>query len=270
MTLMLTSLLAGRYNYRVAREKITADLNQALALTLKEKQDLIITQDTIKAYKQLRQSSGGPVLIAVSDERFSRHLKNEKLRETAFLTFDVMDKDYHGSSLDGQAICSDTLMVKDRHAGEILALKSYTRLSAATVFGMSDQRLSAAFMILAFLWAALSTFYLRQKRQEPGLVTYFGGLTYSETDQRFYNTERTPIRFTPMQQQLMLLLWKAPSHSLPKEEIRAALWPKKEDANDTLYTLIRRLKPVVEEHTDLKIVTDRGSNYSLITKSSTD
>lgn len=41
------------------------------------------------------------------------------------------------------------------------------------------------------------------------------------------------------------------------------LWPKKDDANDTLYTLIRRLKPIVEEHTRLKIVADRGRNYSL-------
>ena len=64
MTLMLTSLLAGRYNYRVARDRITADLNQALVLTIKEKEDLIITRDTIRAYKQLRQSSGGQVLIA--------------------------------------------------------------------------------------------------------------------------------------------------------------------------------------------------------------
>ena len=70
MTLMLTSLLAGRYNYRVARDKITADLNQALVLTIKEKEDLIITRDTIRAYKQLRQSSGGQVLIAISDKRF--------------------------------------------------------------------------------------------------------------------------------------------------------------------------------------------------------
>ena len=66
-----------------------------------------------------------------------------------------------------------------------------------------------------------------------------------------------------MQQQLMLLFWKAPSHSLSKEDICAALWPKKEDANDTLYTLIKRIKPILEAHTDLKIVVDRGRKYTL-------
>ena len=33
LALMLTSLLAGRHNYHVTRNEITADLNQALALT---------------------------------------------------------------------------------------------------------------------------------------------------------------------------------------------------------------------------------------------
>lgn len=37
LTLMLTSLLAGRHNYCKARNEITADLNQALAQTLKER-----------------------------------------------------------------------------------------------------------------------------------------------------------------------------------------------------------------------------------------
>lgn len=263
LTLMLTSLLAGRHNYCKARNKITADLNQALAQTLKERKDYIITQDTIRAYKQLRKTSGGQVLIAVSDERFCRYLKDKRLQQAAFITFDVVDSDFQNNSLGDQAICSDTLIVKDKHAGETLALKGYARLSVASILGMSDQRIPAACMISAFLWAMLSWLYLRKKQEGSEAVTGFGGLVYSEVDQRFYTAAHTPIRFTPMQQQLMLLFWNAPSHSLTKEDICAALWPKKEDANDTLYTLIRRLKPIVEEHTNLKIVADRGRNYSL-------
>lgn len=263
LTLMLTSLLAGRHNYCKARNEITADLNQALAQTLKERKDYIITQDTIRAYKQLRKTSGGQVLIAVSDERFCRYLKDKRLQQAAFITLDVVDSDFQDNSLDEQAVCSDTLIVKDKHAGETLALKGYARLSVASILGMSDQRIPAACMISAFLWAMLSWLYLRKKQEGSEAVTGFGGLVYSEADQRFYTAAHTPIRFTPMQQQLMLLFWNAPSHSLTKEDICAALWPKKEDANDTLYTLIRRLKPIVEEHTNLKIVADRGRNYSL-------
>lgn len=280
LTLMLTSLLAGRHNYRVTRDEITADLNQALAQTLLEKKEPIVTQDTIRAYKQLRRTSGGQVLIAVSDERFCRHLKNPRLKEAAFLTFDVMDGDYRGSSMDGQAICSDTLVVRNGRAGETLALKGYTRLSAAAVFDISDQRLPGGLMAAALLWAIGSMLYLRKREKENPMLQPaegsvlsaeggtqsaqdFGGLTYSDADDRFYAADHTPIRFTPMQQQLMRLFWQAPSHSLTKEEICAVLWPKKDDANDTLYTLIRRLKPIVEEHTRLKIVADRGRNYSL-------
>lgn len=263
LTLMLTSLLAGRHNYCKARNEITADLNQALAQTLKERKDYIITQDTIRVYKQFRKTSGGQVLIAVSDERFCRYLKDKRLQQAAFITFDVVDSDFQNNSLGDQAICSDTLIVKDKHAGETLALKGYARLSVASILGMSDQRIPAACMISAFLWAMLSWLYLRKKQEGSEAVTGFGGLVYSEVDQRFYTAAHTPIRFTPMQQQLMLLFWNAPSHSLTKEDICAALWPKKEDANDTLYTLIRRLKPIVEEHTNLKIVADRGRNYSL-------
>lgn len=263
LTLMLTSLLAGRHNYCKARNEITADLNQALAQTLKERKDYIITQDTIRVYKQLRKTSGGQVLIAVSDERFCRYLKDKRLQQAAFITFDVVDSDFQDNSLDEQVVCSDTLIVKDKHAGETLALKGYARLSVASILGMSDQRIPAACMISAFLWAMLSWLYLRKKQEGSEAVTGFGGLVYSEVDQRFYTAAHTPIRFTPMQQQLMLLFWNAPSHSLTKEDICAVLWPKKEDANDTLYTLIRRLKPIVEEHTNLKIVADRGRNYSL-------
>lgn len=55
LTLMLTSLLAGRHNYCKARNEITADLNQALAQTLKERKDYIITQDTIRGVQATSQ-----------------------------------------------------------------------------------------------------------------------------------------------------------------------------------------------------------------------
>lgn len=61
----------------------------------------------------------------------------------------------------------------------------------------------------------------------------------------------------------MEMLWLSPSHQLSKAEICDALWPKKPDASETLYTLIRRLKPIIEEHSDLKIESDRGKSYGL-------
>ena len=61
----------------------------------------------------------------------------------------------------------------------------------------------------------------------------------------------------------MEMFFRSESHLLTKADICDALWPKKDDANDTLYTLIRRLKPIIEEHSDLKIESDRGRSYEL-------
>ena len=71
------------------------------------------------------------------------------------------------------------------------------------------------------------------------------------------------MKLTPMQQQLMEMFFRSPSHLLTKAEICEALWPKKDDASETLYTLIRRLKPVIEQHSKLKIEADRGRAYEL-------
>ena len=67
MALMLTSLLAGHYSFRTTRHEITADLNQALASLIEKesKAPFVISQDTIRAYRQLRKVSEGPVIQQV-------------------------------------------------------------------------------------------------------------------------------------------------------------------------------------------------------------
>ena len=77
----------------------------------------------------------------------------------------------------------------------------------------------------------------------------FGGLAYSEAEGRFYDTNGQQVRLTPMQQQLMEMFFRSESH-----------------ANDTLYTLIRRLKPIIEAHSNLMIESDRGRAYELKVK----
>ena len=95
-----------------------------------------------------------------------------------------------------------------------------------------------------------------------GALTY-GGLTYSETEEKFITCNGEAVKLTPMQQELMRMFFSSPSHRLKKTEICDTLWPRKPDANDTLYTLIKRLRPIIEEHSNLKIESDRGSSYQL-------
>lgn len=111
---------------------------------------------------------------------------------------------------------------------------------------------------IALLWS-LFCFYQYRRHIVSGM---YGGLALQ--DGRFVNTDGNEVRLTPMQQQLMEMLWQSPSRQLSKTEICDALWPKKEDASETLYTLICRLKPVIEQHSNLKIEANRGKSYRLI------
>ena len=110
---------------------------------------------------------------------------------------------------------------------------------------------------IALLWGL---FCLYQHRRSVTLGLY-GGLALQHG--RFIDAKGCVVKLTPMQQQLMEMLWLSPTRQLSKTEICDALWPKKEDASETLYTLIRRLKPIIEQHSDLKIEVDRGKSYGL-------
>ena len=147
--------------------------------------------------------------------------------------------------------------------------KAYAHCSEATIFSLSDQRPATVLWVLTGLWAMLMWYRRPQTTaDEPLSVAVvngntFGGLTYSEADSRFYAADGQQVQLTPMQHQLMEMFFHSPSHSLTKTEICDTLWPKKPDASETLYTLIRRLKPVVEQHSNLRIESDRSKAYGL-------
>lgn len=114
-------------------------------------------------------------------------------------------------------------------------------------------------------------FFRRQRRTastgEPAeddttLIT-LGNLSLSRRDDCFYNDRRERLHLTPMQYALMQMFYLSDAHRLTKPHICRALWPGKENADETLYTLIRRLKPIVENHSNLHITTDRGRAYVL-------
>ena len=122
---------------------------------------------------------------------------------------------------------------------------------------ISTQRPSMILWSMVLLW---SLFCLYQHRRLSALGLY-GGLALQQG--RFIDAKGCVVKLTPMQQQLMEMLWLSPTRQLSKAEICDALWPKKPDASETLYTLIRRLKPIIEEHSNLKIESDRGKAYGL-------
>ena len=263
LVFLFSAILSGQYSFQQARYTITADLNQALCQIVQEKRGTLICQDTIRAYKLLQTSSEAPVSLAIADDRFRDCLKHEQLKDGAFISLDIADDAQRIYAFNEKALQSDTLVIKDEQLGETFVLKGYSEPSFATIFSVSDQRWSFTFASFALLWALLSWFVFYRKQEEVEVNPALGGIRYSAVEDVFYGSNGQPIHFTPMQQQLMLLFWNHPAHSVAKEEICAELWPKKTDANDTLYTLVRRIKPILEEHTKLKLTADRGKCYSL-------
>ena len=125
-----------------------------------------------------------------------------------------------------------------------VAFNIEAQCSAAMIWGMSDQRLSLVLAIMALISLAFS-FKGRRQLQLVAMENF------------------SEAHLTPMQRQLMEMFISSDSHRLSKHEICNALWPKKDDANETLYALISRLKRELSRSTDFDIVSDRGRAYIL-------
>ena len=66
-----------------------------------------------------------------------------------------------------------------------------------------------------------------------------------------------------LQEKLLMMFFSSENHKLSKQEICDELWPKKPNASDTLYTLIKRIKPIIQMKGNLKIISVRGKDYKL-------
>ena len=199
-----------------------------VSLTSYKTTEKMVTEDVNQALAKALDEQQSDVISADTIQVFNSHLQIEGLRGNAVLAVDTKK-----------------------------GFRPRPQVSTATILSLSDQRPSMILWSMVLLWGL---FCLYQHRRLSALGLY-GGLALQ--DGRFINAKGSEVKLTTMQQQLMEMLWQSPTHQLSKAELCNALWPKKPDANETLYTLIRRLKPIIEEHSDLKIESDRGKSYGL-------
>jgi hypothetical protein len=202
-----------------------------VSLTSYRATEQLVTDDMNQALAKALAEQQSDVISADTIQVFNSHLQIEGLRGNAILAVDTK-----------KGFCPRP------------------QVSTATILSLSDQRPSMILWSMAMLWGL---FCLYQHRRNVTLGLY-GGLALQ--DGHFVDARGNKVKLTPMQQQLMEMLWQSPTHQLSKTEICNTLWPKKPDANETLYTLIRRLKPIIEQHSDLKIEADRGKSYGLTIK----
>ena len=192
----------------------------------------LVNEDMDRALALALEEQQSDVISQDTIQMFNSHLQIAELRGKATLAVDTRGRQF----------------------------KAYAHCSEATIFGLSDQRPATILWVLTGFWAMLMWY------RRPQAANTYGGLTYSEADCLFYAADGQQVQLTPMQHQLMEMFFHSPSHSLTKTEICNALWPKKPDASETLYTLIRRLKPIVEQHSNLRIESDRSKAYGLKVK----
>ena len=201
----------------------------------------MVSEDMDRALALTLEEQQSDVISQDTIRTFNNHLQIAELRGKATLVIDTRGQKF----------------------------KAYAHCSEATIFGLSDQKPATILWALTGFWAMLMWYRCKQKNVNEQLSTAqsccntFGGLTYSEADSRFYAADGRQVQLTPMQHHLMEMFFHSPSHSLTKTEICDTLWPKKPDASETLYTLIRRLKPVVEQHSGLRIESERSKAYRL-------
>ena len=137
-----------------------------------------------------------------------------------------------------------TYTVRCERGGWKVTFDTEAKCSAVMIWNLSDQRLSAWLSVMALLSLALSFRGRRQLR--PITMDSFSA-----------------THLTPMQRQLMEMFVASGSHRLSKHEICDALWPKKDDASETLYALISRLKHELDKTSSFDIISDRGRAYIL-------
>ena len=245
--LCLSAMATSCGSYRKAERNIENDLKQALAKTINEKGMETMRQDSIRAYRSIARTEGEMMTIAVGDETLRRHLRNPQLGEMAFITYTV----------------------RCERGGWKVTFDTEAKCSAAMIWNLSDQRLSAWLSVMALLSLALS---FRDRRQSQptneARAESQARLGYALQEG---GRQRQPItmdsfsatHLTPMQRQLMEMFVASGSHRLSKHEICDALWPKKDDASETLYALISRLKRELDKTSSFDIISDRGRAYIL-------
>ena len=188
-----------------------------------------IAQDVNQALKQALSKMPGDMVTTDTIQCYRNYITIAELKDTAGIAIRTVRRDGHlETQLVAEANCS-----------------------FATTFMMSDQKTSCSLFMVGILWLLGCLWYTRKNK--PRILVQ--GLSYGGIVLQ--------IHLTPMQHSLLKMFITSDTHTLSKQEICDQLWPKKPDASDTLYTLIRRIKPIIEVHSSLKIESDRGKSYSL-------
>lgn len=250
LAFMIASVITCCFSYSNAKQNIANDLNDAMIALAHENSDLWTRPDTIAAIRHLHETTHKPLLYQASDVNF----RNPMLKDEAYFTLALVDTNNSTHRIGGNKIASDSIMLMPEHAAEGLAIQvqGFADCSMASIFYASDQTLPGILFSLSILSMA-SMFIWKRKETETPEGEFIAISTSPSLD---------GIKLTPMQRQLARMLLDAPDMKVDKRILCESLWGNKSNAEESLYTLVKRTKNALAQ-ANMEIVCNRGDSYEL-------
>lgn len=216
----------------------------------KDNSELWTCPDTIAAICQMYEITHNPMIYQASNVNF----RNTFLKNEAYFTLALVDKKDYSPKIQGNKMASYSIMFVPEPTDDRLAIRiqGFADCSMASIFHASDQTLPSILFTLSILSMASMIVW---KRREPDM---------SETE--FIAIPASPsldgIKLTPMQRQFAQMLFDAPYMRVDKRTLCETLWGNKSNAEESLYTLVRRTKTALAQ-AGMEIVCNRGDSYEL-------
>ena len=250
LALMIASVISCCISYSNARQNIAEDLNDAMFALAKENIELWTRPDTIAAIRQMYETTHKPLVYQASDVDF----RNPSLKDEAYFTLALVDDKNAVPIIRGDKIESDSIMLVPECMAEGLAIQvqGFADCSMASVLIASDQTFPGILFFISIL-SMVWMFILKRKATE----IYETGLDASPA-----STPLDGIRLTPMQRRFAQMLLEAPDMRVDKKTLCETLWGNKSNAEESLYTLVRRTKAALAK-ADVEIICNRGDSYEL-------
>lgn len=250
LAFMITSIVSCCFSYSQAKQDIADDLNDAIFALANENSELWTRPDTIAAIRHMYETTHKPLIYEASDVNF----RNSALKNEAYFTLALVDKKNVVTNIRGNKIASDSIMLVPERATDGLAIKvqGFADCSMASVFSASDQTLPGILFSLSIL--SLTGMVVWRKRMpemaDAGVVAVTAKPTLDG------------IKLTPMQRQFTKMLLDAPEMKVDKRTLCETLWDNKSNAEESLYTLVRRTKNALAK-ANMEIICNRGDSYEL-------
>lgn len=161
LALMLASVISCCFSYSEAKQNIADDLNDAMFALANENSELWTRPDTVAAIRQMYEATHKPLIYEATDVNF----RNTTLKDVAYFTLALVDKETIAPKIRENKIASDSIMLVPECATDGLAIKvqGFADCSMASVFSASDQTLPGILFSLSIL-SLTGMFVWRKKR----------------------------------------------------------------------------------------------------------